>query len=243
MRTGGDVADARSDNLSGGLSKAPGLQSPDGEWVARYKDFNVVLERAAAESSEGGESAERIASRPNHRLAWTVGCHRSKDRKSFPVTTSGSQYFRYGTACWVYGEELFQDSAMWWSPDSKRLAFYEIDERHMPDYYLTLDNVGVLTRLHVERYPTAGNPNPYVGLLVYDLDTKLTTRIDVGGDRLQYVYDVRFTPDGKELLFSRTNRRQDVLEIMAADLTSGQSRVVVRNNSRPGRTTSRCCSS
>ena len=51
--------------------------------------------------------------------------------------------------------------------------------------------------------------------------------MDVGGDRLQYVYDVRFTPDGKELLFSRTNRRQDTLEIMAADLATGQSRLVV----------------
>ncbi len=202
------------------------VRSPDGQWVARYKDFNVVLERAVPEPAEGeppsGESKPADASpRPNGDAA-------TPQPETIPVTTGGTQYFRYGTACWVYGEELFQDSAMWWSPDSKCLAFYEMDERHMPDYYLTLDNVGVLTRLHVERYPTAGNPNPYVGLLVYNLDTKLTTRIDVGGDRLQYVYDVRFTPDGKELLFSRTNRRQDVLEIMAADLVTGESRVVVR---------------
>ena len=116
---------------------------------------------------------------------------------------------------------------MWWSPDSHQLAFYEIDERHLPDYYLTIDNVEVFPKLQVERYPTAGMPNPYAGLLIYDLDSKLTTRVDVGGDRLQYVYDVRFTPDGKELLFSRTNRRQDILEIMAADVATGQSRLVV----------------
>ena len=116
---------------------------------------------------------------------------------------------------------------MWWSPDSRMLAFYEIDERHMQDYYLTIDNVETFTKLQVERYPKAGMPNPYAGLLIYDLESKQTVRVDVGGDRLQYVYEVRFTPDGKELLFSRTNRRQDTLEVMAADLATGQSRLVV----------------
>ena len=97
-----------------------------------------------------------------------------------------------------------------------------------------------LTKLQVERYPKAGMPNPYAGLLIYNLETKQTVRVDVGGDRLQYVYEVRFTPDGKELLFHRTNRRQDRLEVMAADPATG--RVPPgggRNVSPRGRTTSR----
>jgi dipeptidyl-peptidase-4 len=43
-----------------------------------------------------------------------------------------------------------------------------------------------------------------------------------------YVYNVEWTPDGKELLFHRTNRRQNVLELAAADPATGKCRVVVR---------------
>ena len=42
------------------------------------------------------------------------------------LTTDGSKERRikYGTASWVYGEELDQVTAMWWSPNGKQLAYY-----------------------------------------------------------------------------------------------------------------------
>ena len=43
---------------------------------------------------------------------------------------------RFGTASWVYGEELGQSSAMWFSPDEKSLAFYAFDVSEVPDYFL-----------------------------------------------------------------------------------------------------------
>ena len=70
---------------------------------------------------------------------------------------------------------------MWWSPDSRKLAFYEIDERHLQDYYLTVDNVEVFPQAPGGTYPNAGMPNPNAGLLIYNLESKLTTRVDVGG--------------------------------------------------------------
>ena len=36
----------------------------------------------------------------------------------------GGRKHRFGVASWVYGEELEQRSAMWWSPDSTMLAFW-----------------------------------------------------------------------------------------------------------------------
>ncbi|MHB8862260.1 MAG: S9 family peptidase [Pirellulaceae bacterium] len=223
---GGPRRERASRERAGRAQQSTWVRSPDGQWIARYQDHNVVLERVP-ETAEG----EAADTQQQEQAASGEGATGNEEKLASPelvqVTTGGSPYFRYGTACWVYGEELFQDSAMWWSPDSRKLAFYEVDERHLPDYYLTIDNVEVFPKIHVERYPTAGMSNPYVGLLVYDLASKLTTRVDVGGDRLQYVYNVRFTPDGKEVLFSRTNRRQDTLEVMAADAATGKSRLVV----------------
>ena len=43
-----------------------------------------------------------------------------------------------------------------------------------------------------------------------------------------YVYRVSWSPDGSELLFNRTNRRQNVLEFVAANPDTGTTRVIVR---------------
>jgi dipeptidyl-peptidase-4 len=154
------------------------------------------------------------------------------------VTTDGDAKTRVknGTGSWVYGEELDQTSAIWWSPDSKRVAFYRFDEGKVPDYYLQLDQTHLMSKVDAEPYPKAGAPNPVVDLLVYDVDAKTITTLDVRDGKPfaddsvgYYVYNVEWSPDGKELLFHRTNRRQNVLELAAADPASGKCRVVVRD--------------
>ncbi len=144
-----------------------------------------------------------------------------------PITTEGSNSVRYGTGCWVYGEELDQDTAMWWSPDSTKLAFYEIDERSLKDYVITTDNTRRYTSTKTVRYPKAGDANPRARLLIYDFISKQTKRIPINDPNAEYIYDVRFFPDGKRLLFNQANRRQDRLDVVAVDVDSNESRVIV----------------
>ncbi|HTI64445.1 MAG TPA: DPP IV N-terminal domain-containing protein [Gemmatimonadaceae bacterium] len=154
-----------------------------------------------------------------------------------PITTDGGDKTRvkYGTASWVYGEELSQRTAMWWSPDGKKLAFYRFDERNVPDFYLTPGLTRVQDTLNVEAYPKPGAPNPVVDLYVYDVDSKQTTRIDVRDGKAfensvvgYYVYSVSWSPDGQELTFLRANRRQNVLELAACTPSTGACRTVLR---------------
>jgi dipeptidyl-peptidase-4 len=181
--------------------------SPDGSLVAFYRDRNLWL-RAAAGGNER------------------------------PVTTDGSAASRvkYGTASWVYGEELSQRSAMWWSPDSRKLAYYRFDERNVRDYYVVMHQLQMQPTLDAEAYPNAGTPNPVVDLFVYDVATNQSTRVDVRSglpfddDAVgHYVYRVAWTGDGRELTFLRMNRRQNTLEVAAADPATGAVRVVVHD--------------
>jgi len=153
------------------------------------------------------------------------------------VTTDGNAKDRtkYGIASWVYGEELGVREALWFSPDDKKLAFYRFDESKVPDYYLAMDQGKVQDGLDIEAYPKAGAPNPVVTLFVYDLETKKTntveTSFDTGTPDIgHYVYDVRWSPDGKELFFNRTNRKQNVMEFCGADPSTGKCRVIIKES-------------
>jgi dipeptidyl-peptidase-4 len=179
--------------------------SPDGTRKAFYRDRNLWI----ADASGANESA---------------------------VTTDGSEAKRIksGTASWVYGEELGQTTAMWWSPDGRRLAYFRFDESQVDDYHLQVDQTQLYSRIDTEAYPKAGRPNPIVDLFVYDLSTRASVRVDVRHGQPfdnavvgHYVYHVAWSPDGTELLFNRTNRRQNVLEVVAAAPATGACRVVI----------------
>ncbi len=51
-------------------------------------------------------------------------------------TFDGSSLIKNGYASWVYYEEIFgrisEYRAFWWSPDSKKLAFYRFDDTNVP---------------------------------------------------------------------------------------------------------------
>lgn len=181
--------------------------SPDGKLKAVYRDRNVWLSDATG--------ANEVA-----------------------LTTDGSisNRIKEGTASWVYGEELEQRTAMWWSPDGSRLAYYRFDESNVPDYYVGMNQTKVHDTVDVEAFPQPGVPNPIVDLFVYDVAKKTTTRIDVRDGKPfdnsvvgHYVYHVAWSPDGSELTFNRTNRRQNILEFAACNPATGKCRSVVRD--------------
>ncbi|MEO8070723.1 MAG: DPP IV N-terminal domain-containing protein [Acidobacteriota bacterium] len=185
----------------------PCATSPDGARNAYSRDRNVFLSDADG----------------THELA---------------LTSDGSSAGRikYGTASWVYGEELDQTTAIWWSPDSRRVAFYRFDESKVQDYYLQTDQVGVQDSLDVEAYPKAGTANPQADLVVYDLGSKRTTVLDVrdgqpfADDVLgHYVYAVTWAPDGSELRLNRMNRRQQVIELIGCSPVTAKCRVILHD--------------
>ncbi|MEL6255049.1 MAG: prolyl oligopeptidase family serine peptidase, partial [Bacteroidota bacterium] len=89
--------------------------------------------------------------------------------------------------------------------------------------------------VEIEAYPKVGAQNLPVDLMVYDLESKETVLLNTREGKEfsddepgTYLYGIDWSPDGKELLYHRTNRKQDIMEYCAADPTTGKSRVVVR---------------
>jgi len=177
---------------------------------------------------------ERLEAFYRDRNLWVRDASGANERQ---LTRDGSEADRikYGTASWVYGEELGQRTAIWWNPQSTKVAYYRFDEKPVADYYLQLDQTRIQSTMDVEAYPKAGTDNPVVDIFVYDLASGATTRIDLRDGQPftndvvgHYAYNVAWSPDGTELLLNRTNRRQNVMEFTACSPDTGACRVIVR---------------
>jgi len=132
------------------------------------------------------------------------------------ITTKGNDenQLKYGIATWVYGEELGQNTAMWWSPNSKKVAFYRFEEKNAKKYYVLYNQTQLQDSVEIEAYPKVGDKNLPVDLMVYDLESKKTVALDVrkgkpynDGDLGTYLYGIKWSPDGTELLYHSTNRK------------------------------------
>ena len=181
-------------------------ESPDGVFKAFHRDRNLYLSRADG-----------------------------TDERALTTDGSAEDRIKYGTASWVYGEELDQITAMWWSPDASRLGYYRFDENPVPDFFIEMDQTKIQSSLDVEAYPKAGVDNPVVDLFVYDVAMGSATRIDVRDGQPftddvvgHYVYRVGWSPDGSEITFNRANRRQNITEFTACSPDTGACRAVVR---------------
>jgi dipeptidyl-peptidase-4 len=158
---------------------------------------------------------------------WNLVLIDRESKQEIPVTTDGNKDVHYGTASWVYGEELDQNKAIWWTADSKKVLYYRFDDSKVKLFYLVRGWSEIGTEIYPEHYPKAGAENPAASLFVYDLNTKKSTRIDVGGGSEEYIYGIRSSPDGKVMLVNWTDRLQRHLKVLAIDLETGNCRTVV----------------
>ncbi len=217
-----DVVARQTEELKASSQQSPGA-GRGGPRVARGRQVEVAF---TADSVRRAEHRDRNL--------YVSNVDGSDER---PVTIDGSaeQRIKYGTASWVYGEELGQTTAMWWSPDGSKLAYYRFDESPVQDYYLQLGQTKIQSEMDVEAYPKAGTNNPVVDLFVYDVATNKSVKVDVRSGAPftdstvgHYVYRIAWTPDGSAITFNRTNRRQNVMEFTSCSPSSGACRVIVR---------------
>jgi dipeptidyl-peptidase-4 len=181
------------------------IASPDQKFKAFYRDRNL----------------------------WVANFDGSGERQ---VTADGSveKRIKYGTGSWVYGEELGQTTAIWWSPNSAKVGFYRFDEGLVKDFYVQMNQTQIQDTVDIEAFPKAGAANPIADILVYDVASAKTTTIDARDGKPfdnavvgHYVYGAQWTQDSAELLMQRANRRQQIVEFIACGPSTGKCRVIV----------------
>lgn len=177
--------------------------SPDGQFAAYVKDFNVHVVDVATQR-------ERALTRDG---------------------TPGSGDIRNGWLSWVYFEEVFgrRWTSLWWSPDSKRLAYLRTDESMVPKFPI----VNAVPRnqiLEQERYPQPGQPNPHVTVWTVPASGGAPSECDLSDyDTGQYIVQrVAWWPDAKNVYVAVTNRVQNWADILSFPAAGGKAKKMMR---------------
>lgn len=140
------------------------------------------------------------------------------------LTSDGSTVIRNGYASWVYYEEILGRAsnyrAFWWSPDSTRIAFLRFDDSPVPLFPIYWAD-GQHGRLEQQRYPKAGDPNPYVQVGIATSTGGRVTWLQLPATADHYLAWPSWTRDGQSLLVQWMNREQDTIRVLRGDPLTG----------------------
>jgi dipeptidyl-peptidase-4 len=150
------------------------------------------------------------------------------------ISTGGSEEILKGKLDWVYPEELDLTTAYWWSPDSSKIAFLEMDERPVTRYPI-MDMSSPAGAQEYTRFPLAGEPNPIVRVGVSPLGTSQTAQtkwMDTGVDTDVYVARVVWLHDSGRVAIERLNRPQNRLDLLFCDAATGASQTILTDTDK-----------
>jgi dipeptidyl-peptidase-4 len=172
--------------------------SPDGMSISFIRDHGL----AVIHLREPGSPTEMVAPAPNQ----STSC---------------------GEVDWVYEEELDVRSNYFWSPDSKNIAFLQMNESQVPAYPIT-DWIPIHAQVAGQRYPQPGDPNPDVRVGVVSAKggrvTWVKVPIEPGQD-----YIPRFGwVDDRTLWIETLSRDHKHRNILFADLSSAEGLLTVQ---------------
>ena len=155
--------------------------------------------------------------------------------KETQLTTDGVKYFGYATdnAGWKHSNAPI----LRWSPDSKKIATFQQDERKAGFMYLVSTNVGH-PKLEKWKYPLPGDSNIImIQRVIINVDTPKVIRLQIPPDPHRGSLsddvassgtfdDVDWNPNDNELAFVSTSRDHKVEKFRIANANTGEVREV-----------------
>lgn len=156
-------------------------------------------------------------------------------RKETQITKDGKwNHIINGNADWVYEEEFSFSKAFFWSPDSKKIAFYKFNESKVKEYNMQRwggqkQSYAIDYRF---KYPKAGEDNSTIQVLVYNIALGKSVKMDIGSEQDIYIPRLRWTQNADLLSIRRMNRLQNKLELLHANANNGKTKVVLTEKSK-----------
>ena len=170
---------------------------------------------------------------------WNLWMRDTATGKETQLTTNGVKDYGYATdnAGWTHSDRAI----LMWSPDSKKIATFQQDQRKTSDMYLVSTNVGA-PRLEAWKYPLPGDENvTMIERVVIDVDAPKVIRFQMPPDQHRTTLcddvscdgdftDVEWSADNSKVAFVSTSRDHKSAKLRVADAATGAIRDVLEEN-------------
>ena len=201
--------------------------------TAEPKPVKGAAERPEEELSPDGKSAVFIR---DYNL-WLRDVATNKETQ---LTTDGVKDFGYATdnAGWIHSDRPI----FLWSPDSKKIATFQQDQRGVGEMYLVETKVGHPV-LQAWKYPLPGDDLvTTIQRVVIDVDAHKVIRLQLPPDQHRTTLcddvecrgsdwdDVEWSPDGTHLAFVSTSRDHKHEQLRVAEAATGTVRDVLEES-------------
>ncbi|KAA6456458.1 alpha/beta fold hydrolase [Acidobacteria bacterium AB60] len=179
---------------------------------------------ASGDDPKFSPNGDTVAFIRNHGLS-IVRPHEMVESAPYPVAPAPqNSNTSNGQVDWVYEEELDVRSNYFWSPDSKNIAFLQMNEERVPQYPIE-DWLPTHAQVELQRYPQPGDPNPDVRVGVVGLAGGHVNWVRLPAHAGQD-YAPRFGWIDRHILWIETlARNHQQRDIYFSDLSTGQTRL------------------
>jgi dipeptidyl-peptidase-4 len=144
------------------------------------------------------------------------------------LTKNGNRKLINGTFDWVYEEEFSCRDGFRWSPDSRQIAFWQIDAMGTKDYLMVNNTDSIYPQAVPVEYPVAGEPPSKYKIGVIDILSGKTNWMKIPDDTVwrTYVPRMEWAANNNELIIEHLNRKQNESTVMLCNVRTGMSRSI-----------------
>ena len=212
-----------------------------GEWKTSA-DQKLLLDGLATDGANNNR--RRGGFSPDGKKAafirdWNLWVRDVKTKKETQLTKDGVKDFGYATdnAGWRKSDRPI----LIWSPDSKKIATYQQDQRHVSDMYLVTTNVGE-PKLEAWKYPLPQDKEIIkIHRVIIDVESGKVTKLKINPDARRGTLcddisctgkfdDNEWNPDSSNLAFVSSSRDHKQAKLRIADASTGEVREVMEEN-------------
>jgi len=147
------------------------------------------------------------------------------------LTRDASEHVFNGHFDWVYEEEFGQAQAWKWSPDSRYIAYWQLNDSAEPEIQIS-DYSGPHQEWDKIRIPQVGDSNATVRIGVVNVSTGQNTWLDTGERGEFYIPRIYWTSRADTLAVITLNRPQNVMKLFFFDVRTGGRREVMTETSK-----------
>ena len=143
------------------------------------------------------------------------------------LTMDGTDRVINGTFDWAYEEEFDCRDGFRWSPDSKSIAYWQIDARKIRNFLLINNTDSLYSFTIPVEYPKAGEDPSSCRIGIVDLATRNTKWMKVPGDPVQhYIPRMEWAAGSTEVILEQLNRKQNEAAIFLCSASTGAARQI-----------------